>query len=49
MNIFFKFKKLPVKHLERFLFLPRESGKLQKKFKTFNGKFQLKNSKEFPH
>jgi hypothetical protein len=28
MNIFFKLEKLPIKHLEGFILLPRENGKL---------------------
>jgi hypothetical protein len=36
-------------HLEGFILLPRESGELQNFFGTFDWKFQLKNSEEFPH
>ncbi len=46
--ILFKLEKPPVKHLEGFILLPREGGKLQIFFKTLTRKFQLKNSKEFP-
>ncbi len=49
MNILFKLEKPLVKHLEGFILLPKEGGKLQKKFRTLNWKFQLKNSKKFPH
>jgi len=48
MNILFKFEKPPIKHLEGFILLSREGGKLQIFFKTFHRKFQLKNLKEFP-
>ncbi len=47
--ILFEFEKLPVKHLEGFILLPREGGELQNFFGTFDWKFQLKNSEEFPH
>jgi hypothetical protein len=36
MSIPFKLKKLPVKHLEGFILLPKEAGELQNFFKTFN-------------
>ncbi len=49
LSIPFKLEKPLVKHLEGFIFLPREGGELQKNFRTLNRKFQLKNSKEFPH
>jgi len=49
LNILFTFEKPPVEHLEGFILLPREDGELQKNFITLNRKFQLKNSKEFPH
>ncbi len=48
-NILFKFEKLLVKHLEGFIFLWKEGGELQNFFRTFNHKFQLKDSKKFPH
>jgi len=49
LSIFFKFEKPLIKYLESFILMLKEGGKLQKKFKTLNQKFQLKNSKEFPH
>jgi len=49
LSILFKLEKPPVKHFEGFILLPREGGELQIKKKTLNRKFQLKNSKEFPH
>jgi len=49
MGILFEFEKPHVEHLEGFIFLPRESDELQKNFRTFDWKFKLKNSKEFPH
>jgi len=49
MGILFEFEKPPVEHLEGFILLSREGGELQKIFRTFDWKFQLKNSKEFPH
>jgi hypothetical protein len=48
LSIFFKLEKPLVQHLEGFILLSREGGKLQNFFRTFNWKFQLKNSKEFP-
>ncbi len=48
LSIFFKLKKPHVKHLEGFILQSKKGGKLQKKFRTLNGKFQLKNSKELP-
>jgi hypothetical protein len=42
LNIPFKLEKLHVKHLEGFILLSREGGELQKFFRTFNWKFQLK-------
>jgi hypothetical protein len=48
-NILFALEKPLVEHLEGFILLPREGSKLQKSFKTLDRKFQLKNSKEFPH
>jgi hypothetical protein len=48
LTILFKLEKPLVEHLEGFILLLRE-GELQKKFKIFNQKLQLKNSKEFPH
>jgi hypothetical protein len=48
LSIFFELEKLLVEHLEGFILLSREGGELQIFFKTFNWKFQLKNSKEFP-
>jgi len=49
LSILFKLEKPPLKHLDGFILLPREGGKLQKNFKILNRKFQFKNSKEFPH
>jgi hypothetical protein len=49
LSILFKLEKPLVKHLEGFIFLPREGSELQNVFKTFNHELQLKNSKEFPH
>jgi hypothetical protein len=49
LSIFFKLEKPPIKHLQGFILLLRKGGELQKKIKTFDQKFQLKNSKEFPH
>jgi hypothetical protein len=49
LSIFFKLEKLHVEHFEGFILLPKEGGKLQIFFKTFNKKFQLKNSKKFSH
>jgi hypothetical protein len=49
LGILFEFEKPPVKHLEGFILLPRKGGELQNFFTTFDWKFQLKNSKEFPH
>jgi hypothetical protein len=49
LSIIFKLEKPPMEHLEGFIRLSREVGKLQKNFRTFNRKFQLKNLKEFPH
>ncbi len=49
LGILFEFEKPPVKHLKGFILLPKESGELQKFFGTFDWKFQLKNSEEFPH
>jgi hypothetical protein len=48
-SILFKLEKPHVEHLEGFILLLREGGELQKKFRTFDRKFQLKNLKEFPH
>jgi len=49
LGILFEFEKPPIEHLEGFILLPREGGELKNFFRTFNWKFQLKNSKEFPH
>jgi hypothetical protein len=49
LGILFEFEKPPVEHLEGFILLSREDGELQNFFRTFDWKFQLKNSKEFPH
>jgi hypothetical protein len=49
LNILFKLEKLPVRHLEGFILLPKKGGELQNFFRTLDRKFQLKNSKEFPH
>jgi hypothetical protein len=49
LSILFKLEKPPVKHLEGFILMPREGGDLQIFFRTFDQKFQLKNSKKFPH
>jgi hypothetical protein len=49
LSILFKFEKHLVKHLEGFILLPREGGKLQNFFRTLDRKFQFKKSKEFPH
>jgi hypothetical protein len=49
LNILFKLEKLLIQHLEGFIFLPKEGGELHNFFNTFKRKFQLKNSKEFPH
>jgi hypothetical protein len=49
LNILFELEKPPIKHLEGFILLLREGGELQNFFRTLNQKFQLKNSKEFPH
>jgi hypothetical protein len=39
LSIFFELEKLPVEHLESFIFLLKEGGKLQNFLKTFNYKF----------
>jgi len=49
LGILFEFEKPLVEHLEGFILLSRKGGKLQKNFRTLDWKFQLKNSKEFPH
>jgi hypothetical protein len=49
LNVLFDLEKPHVEHLEGFILLPKEGGEIQKNFKTLNQKFQLKNSKEFPH
>jgi hypothetical protein len=49
LGILFEFEKPLVKHLEGFILVPREGGELQIFFETFDWKFQLKNSEEFPH
>jgi len=49
LGIFFEFEKPPIKHLEGFMLLSKKGGELQIFFRTFDWKFQLKNSKEFPH
>jgi hypothetical protein len=49
LNILFKLEKPFVKHLEGFILRLREGGELQNFFRTLHYKFQLKNSKEFPH
>jgi hypothetical protein len=49
LTIFFKLEKPLVEHLEGFILLLREGGELNFFFRTLDRKFQLKNSKEFPH
>jgi hypothetical protein len=49
LNILFKFEKPFVEHFEGFILMPKKGGKLHNFFKILNQKFQLKNSKEFPH
>jgi hypothetical protein len=49
LGILFKLEKPLVEHLEGFIFLLKKGGRLQKNFRTFDWKFQLKNSKKFPH
>jgi hypothetical protein len=49
LSILFELEKPPIEHLEGFILLPRKGGELQNFFRTFHLKFQLKNSKEFPH
>jgi hypothetical protein len=49
LSILFELEKPLVEHLEGFILLSRKGGELQNSFRTFNQKFQLKNSKEFPH
>jgi hypothetical protein len=49
LTILFNLQKPLVEHLEGFILLPRKGGELQKNFKNFDPKFQLKNSKKFPH
>jgi hypothetical protein len=49
LSILFKLEKPPIKHIEGFILLSRKGGELQNFVKTFDRKFQLKNSKEFPH
>jgi len=49
LGILFEFEKPPVEHFEGFILLPKEGGELQNFFRTFDWKFQLKNSKEFRH
>jgi hypothetical protein len=48
LNVLFKLKKPLMEHLEGFILLSKEHGELQKKFRTINRKFQLKNSKNSP-
>ncbi len=49
LSILFKLEKLFEEHLEGFILLSREGGKLQNFFKTLDQKFQFKNLKKFPH
>jgi hypothetical protein len=49
LGILFEFEKPPIEHFEGFILLPRKVGELQNFFRTFDLKFQLKNSKEFSH
>jgi hypothetical protein len=48
LSILFKLEKPHVEHLEDFILLLREGGEMHNFFKTFNRKFERKNSKEFP-
>jgi len=49
LSTLFKFENPFTEHLEGFILLSKEGGELQKNFTTLNEKFQLNNSKEFPH
>ncbi len=49
LSILFELKKPPIKHLEGFILLLKKGDELHNFFKTFDRKFQIKNSKEFPH
>jgi hypothetical protein len=49
LSIFFELEKHVVEHLEGFILLLREGGELQIFFETLDQKFQLKDSKKFPH
>jgi hypothetical protein len=49
LSILFKLQKPPIKHLEGFILLTRESGKLENFLRPLDRKFQFKNSKKFPH
>jgi hypothetical protein len=49
LSIFFELEKPAIEHLEGFIRLLREGGELQIFFRTLDQKFQLKNSKKFPH
>jgi hypothetical protein len=49
LNILFKLKKPPIKHLEGFILLRKKGGKLQNFSRTLDQKFQFKNLKEFPN
>jgi hypothetical protein len=49
LSILFKLEKPPLEHLEHFILSLEEGGEQQKNFRTLDQKFQLKNSKEFPH
>jgi len=39
LSILFKLEKPPIEHLEGFIFLSKEAGKLQKNFTILNRKF----------
>jgi len=49
LSILFKLEKPPEEHLEGFILLLKKGDELQIFFRIFNWKFQLKNSREFPH
>jgi hypothetical protein len=49
LSILFELEKPHVEHLEGFILLLRDDSDLQIFFRTLDHKFQLKNSKEFPH
>jgi hypothetical protein len=48
LSALYKLKKTPIKHLEGFIYLPKEGGELPKKFQNCSSKILAQETERIP-